>query len=297
MIKVKPETVPTELELSNSLSVGYIETAKAIELFSNMENAREKFNFSAYRCDALKKKLKKTFNGKCAYCESKIAGIAATEIEHYRPKKAVKINGEMKYPGYYWLAADFNNLLPSCPACNQIRKYELEDGTCIASGKGNEFPIVDETKRAKVPGEEVNEEPLLLHPYIDDPYKHLKFLSNGFVKIKNNSLRGDVSIQIYGLDRPELVPDRKEQLILVRKDLVNIIKIIDQIKDTQNESGLQNLKSIYNSHYRQLKVFMRNRSAFAEASRQIIHPLLKGIRAEYKKALREKRQNTTLLEI
>src|SRR4051812_22350680 len=74
--------------------------------------------------------LDKLFGGKCAYCEVIIEASHPTEVEHYRPKGAVKDeeeevvtiqtpNGAEDHPGYWWLAYEWNNLLPSCIDCNR----------------------------------------------------------------------------------------------------------------------------------------------------------------------------------
>ena len=56
-----------------------------------------------------------TNGGKCMYCESPIAAVAAEHIEHYKPKAA--------YPS---LTFEWNNLGLSCPKCN-INKGHVFD--------------------------------------------------------------------------------------------------------------------------------------------------------------------------
>jgi hypothetical protein len=75
---------------------------------------------------ALKDSLKSYFAAKCAYCESSFDAVAWGDVEHYRPKRGV--SGE-DHRGYYWLAYNERNLLPSCQLCNQ------------GKGKRNQFPI------------------------------------------------------------------------------------------------------------------------------------------------------------
>src|SRR5262249_10068634 len=107
---------------------------------------------------------------KCAYCEGHFRLVESGDVEHFRPKGAVKEGpgrfayvgvgkGRTKHPGYYWLAYEPTNLLPSCSLCNR-------------SGKGNRFPV--EGFRAEKPGQEKREVPLLLHPGVgrEDPEKH-----------------------------------------------------------------------------------------------------------------------------
>ncbi len=77
------------------------------------------------------------FFGKCAYCEGALELIDG-DVDHFRPKGAVSdqhgkpitIDGDefREHQGYYWLAYDWRNLLPSCKTCNQIYK-------------GSQFPV------------------------------------------------------------------------------------------------------------------------------------------------------------
>jgi hypothetical protein len=76
--------------------------------------------------------LNHPFYKKCAYCETSIERFYS-DAEHHRPKRRVRIkdqNGilvpvccevgvgppglQMKHPGYFWLAYDWKNLIPSC---------------------------------------------------------------------------------------------------------------------------------------------------------------------------------------
>src|SRR5262249_14198650 len=75
----------------------------------------------------LKFHLCELFHGKCAYCESRVRASYGGDVEHYRPKG--KVDEDNSHPGYYWLAYNPSNLLPSCALCNQAR------------GKMTHFPI------------------------------------------------------------------------------------------------------------------------------------------------------------
>jgi hypothetical protein len=167
---------------------------------------------------ALKAYLKEYFRGKCAYCESYFEHVAWGDVEHYRPKRAVK--EEPGHRGYYWLAYAEENLLPSCALCNQ------------GSGKGNHFPIAG--ARVWQPGGPVDsEEPCLLNPYHrEDGWdfmqarilgersfrpRHLwyKFLERDGQLIATgiaeyHSVKGECSIRTYDLNRQSLVRRRCE---------------------------------------------------------------------------------------
>ncbi|MED3354373.1 TIGR02646 family protein [Bacillus thuringiensis] len=226
MIYVPRRPGPQELDLTNPESIGYkeLEDAKKTTFTKDTD-----FTFKAYRDDNVKKVLKKMFNGKCGYCENCINSISFEEIEHFRPKRAIKIKGKraLTYPGYYWLAMKWENLLIACERCNRTHKK-------------NHFPLNDENKRAKVPSEEDIEEPLLLNPCEDNPSDHLEFTKTGRIKFKENSLKGETSIEIYGLHREDLTRERRvlaktlelimEQIYDDLIELGDLLKIKDAIE-------------------------------------------------------------------
>jgi len=156
--------------------------------------------------------LKRVFNGKCAYCESRVVDTSFGDAEHFRPKGAVMVveggkrtsarcNGA-DHPGYYWLAHDWRNLIPACQECNTM-------------GKANFFPLsrpyVCSPNAALSPAAlDALEQPLLLHPYRDKPERHLQFGVKGSVAPKGGGVRGKESIKIYNLKRGGLVATRQE---------------------------------------------------------------------------------------
>ena len=117
------------------------------------------------------------FFGKCAYCEAPIVGVQRGGIEHFRPKLGVTdendrdiylqdSNGDpevdaegepLRHPGYYWLAYDWRNLLPTCAICNEPSTF---GGKKI--GKHNRFPVSG--RHAQVPAEVGGEQELLINP-------------------------------------------------------------------------------------------------------------------------------------
>lgn len=178
--------------------------------------------FSAYKDDALRDLLNDIFQFKCAYCESYYGATQPVAIEHYRPKGAVIVNGTQEKPGYYWLAADWDNLFPTCTDCNSRRTQDLADGSRQVAGKGNEFPLADNKKRARTSRSNLmREEPLLLNPSVstDSPAQHLEFLLDGDVGVVRSvaaSIKGTESIRVYALNRRGLVRARKDRVLTIR---------------------------------------------------------------------------------
>ena len=54
------------------------------------------------------------FNGKCAYCESRDDPLAPLNVQHHRPEGgALALDGAFSPDHYWWLAYDWENLLPT----------------------------------------------------------------------------------------------------------------------------------------------------------------------------------------
>lgn len=186
--------------------------------------------------------LKNVFNDKCAYCETREVR-SDYDAEHFRPKAGIRIKvagrkkqsdceipdeygNSIKHPGYFWLAYTWSNLLPACRHCNSAR------------GKKNQFPVknshvgVKRLSATEVAGlacpriqskvktrsdiyylqlEDLTalEDPLLLHPYFDDPSEHLVFGEFGVVAPRDGSEKGMNSIEVYNLDSEPLVTARQ----------------------------------------------------------------------------------------
>lgn len=173
-----------------------------------------------YKDDRMKQVYKSAdgpFHGKCAYCESNVLVDQPGDIEHYRPKgrvvdrsgKPIRMNApdngaSIPHPGYYWLAYEWRNLLLACVDCNRPSSYKTE-GRGI--GKRDCFPVV--AFRAIHPGEEEQEEPMLINPMHEDPEDHLEVDELGIVIPK--TARGSACIDIFGLNvRTALVDARRE---------------------------------------------------------------------------------------
>ena len=112
-------TIPKILEDGSVKAIE--ELQKAIEHFTGADKLKTYKNFKIYRDVSVKKKLIKMSKGKCAYCESTFLKTYVGDIEHFRPKgeiEELKASNNSK-PGYYWLAASWDNLLLSCRNCNQ----------------------------------------------------------------------------------------------------------------------------------------------------------------------------------
>ncbi|SFJ59977.1 TIGR02646 family protein [Candidatus Pantoea symbiotica] len=239
---------------------------------------RESFKFSVYKSDDVKKRLEELFHGKCAYCESFYASQAPVDVEHYRPKGAVE--GEHQHPGYWWVAMDWENLLPSCIDCNRRRKQiipvvvnnmrQLHQN--MQTGKKDSFPILGVRSLAENKNFS-QEKPLLLDPTRDNPSEHITYcIKNdnavgliipqmihdvdennhdyamlGQERLERNiSIRGAISIQVYGLNRIKLVQERIS-LINRMRFLEEVVVELGTIIQNLNNSELNNFPDVINA--------------------------------------------------
>lgn len=190
-------------------------------------------------------------HGKCAYCELPLAaGQRKGDVEHYRPKgrargrdgKVVKVQRdgvEIDHPGYFWLAYDFMNLLPSCSACNR-RAGDAASGA--STGKSDIFPTLDEHWAAR-PEDVATEQPALLNPWLDsdDPAEHLLFDPvTGLVM--GTTERGETTVWLLGLNRDGLPEERLKACRNVRRAFQ--VSISEAAHDAADEDDVDALKSV-----------------------------------------------------
>lgn len=160
---------------------------------------------SHYSNDAVKNALIALQYGKCCFCEAKITHISYGDVEHFRPKKGYQQDDqdELHYPGYYWLAFDWDNLFLACQLCNQREKK-------------NFFPLLNPISRAKCHHDNVlDEQPMFVHPSIDEPKDFITFIGEVPSAINGNE-RGKRTIDQLNLGRNELNENRLDYLELIR---------------------------------------------------------------------------------
>jgi len=151
----------------------------------------------------LKIKLAELSHDKCWYCEAK-QERSDDAVDHYRPKGRVA-EALRAHDGYWWLAFEKNNYRYSCTFCNSRRK---NPATGQAQGKGDRFPLIDESQRGYNPGEETNEESTLLDPCKAMEPGWLDFRGDGrpCAKYPDDPLKkekAERSIELYHLDHED----------------------------------------------------------------------------------------------
>nr|WP_263013002.1 retron system putative HNH endonuclease [Ancylothrix sp. D3o] len=170
-----------------------------------------------YRHKNIKSELETIFNGKCAYCESKVTTTGYGHIEHFFPK------GD---PQYLHLTFDWQNLLLSCEICNN------------AQHKGTNFPL------------DSSGNPLLINPSdgVTEINKHLKFSWDQVdgAKIEGRDDRGKKVVEIFDLNstsgtRKELFKHRKK----IVKDMLCVLTFSQTIADPHHKSEAIQLLTEY----------------------------------------------------
>lgn len=264
MIRVKLPDVPQEL-----IDKGAVELGKARTHFGDATLKGKSFPFAAYKLGPVKTALNDTFRFKCAYCESYFGATQPLDVEHFRPKSGVLVGDELVWGVYYWLAAAWGNLLPSCTDCNRPRKQTLPDGTELTLGKANQFPIASEGKRATKEGDEKHEKRLLVHPCLDDPAKHFVFEADGIVSWK--SKKGEESIRVYALLRRGLVQARSAMQTEILTHLTIARGLADKLEHDGPDSDLEALLLV---ELQALTRFVDPEHEYSAMARALIEPAM-----------------------
>ena len=199
--------------------------------------------FKVYSDDRVKELLNDLFGKKCAYCEGRYAGMMPVDVEHFRPKgEIVDSAGQRYFPGYWFLASTWTNLLPSCIDCNRARWHEIDD-EAHKFGKENRFPLaaggVYATSLAQLAAEPI----LLIDPTNRDPSHHMRFVCKGGMGGRLESVveplvvggasdaYGVASINTFGLNRPDLANERRLQLQRLELALDNVAYLYEMASE------------------------------------------------------------------
>jgi len=144
-----------------------------------MDSASLERAINKYRQKNIKNALRKMFNDKCAYCESKVSHVEYGHIEHFKPKSI------FPEEAVFW-----DNLLLSCAICNG------------AEYKGDKFP-------------DAAHGGFLINPCIEDPGEYLVFEFDEkalSANVLGKTVRGTTTVSLLGLNREELRKYRSERV-------------------------------------------------------------------------------------
>lgn len=187
---------------------------KGTQWLADLRLARKAKNWREFkRCQdryankKIRNALNESHRDKCAYCESPVAHIAPTHIEHYRPKNR-----------YASLTYNWSNLFLSCPVCN--------DG----AHKGTKFPKIAEGGP-------------IVKPDAEEPSNHFEFhwdtiTSSALVRPKTQ--RGETTCKLLGLNRVSLVKYRSayiKKLLLIKTYAATDAEAAELILDALKENA------------------------------------------------------------
>jgi uncharacterized protein (TIGR02646 family) len=221
----KPKTPPAKLATDGKRKrdehcKAYLDNPNAYEA------NKEKFDFasSIYAHESVKKALIQAQHQKCCFCEDIVGNHG--DVEHFRPKAAYQQakSEPLKYPAYYWLAYDWDNLYLACPACNQRHKKNL-------------FPLQSPQKRASNHRQRISKE---LSMFIDcgkeNPEEFIGFRAEIAYAIDGNQ-RGQITIDYLGLN----TSDRTEKRLQILQKLNTLNKVLISAKQYPNDKTWQKL--------------------------------------------------------
>ncbi|MGE7588552.1 AAA family ATPase [Peribacillus sp. NPDC101480] len=205
-----------------------------------------------------KKNIFKSFNYKCAYCESKLD--FGSDIDNYRPKSGARnSDGTVSKEHYWWLKFEWDNLLPVCIECN--------------ANKSNRFPVL--SKRVD-PGtfeykELANELPSLFHPYYDDSEKYLLYSEDGYIYSDNQ--RALITIETLNLNRISLVDQRRKEYRMLHAKWT---MLVDCYSRTLNKNSIENTL-LLEKMILEIKSKLEEKEEFCGLKRQFIRLWMRAI--------------------
>lgn len=208
----RPNTPPKSL-ISYPARVA-AETAQQFFARPLESRLQERFTFDASIWLQCIQDLAYLFSRKCAYCETPLVQLSSTNIDHFRPTaEAMNFEGEADADGYWWLAYSWENLYLVCETCQR--------------NKRNLFPVARARAKAGAEGRFLRDERnYLIDPCVDQIESYLEFGEDGMVRAPRFSpdrdvpgrQRGKVTIEILGLNRPELVAARQAEIKALREE-------------------------------------------------------------------------------
>lgn len=208
-------------------------------------NPAAELSFTVYKRPEIKLALDQIFKGKCAYCETRFGADSDGAVEHYRPKGRLIAEG---HPGYWWLAAQWANLLLSCQHCNEVRgqiivtagmsmeeaaRLHLEVIEKPTHGKGSQFPVRG-VRRLPMSYKFDAEDALLIDPTRRDPREHLHFPPDAGISLAvpvetgaGPDAHGLATINVAALNRYRLVRERTGVLMDLRRHVLELESSLD----------------------------------------------------------------------
>jgi uncharacterized protein (TIGR02646 family) len=293
MIKIDRGTEPVPPSLAGAGNPTDKQREKARRYYEADPTPTTAYPFDKYKEPDVVDTLERLFHKKCAYCESSYAAVSKMDVEHYRPKGGV--NECPTHKGYWWLALDWNNLLPSCIDCNRCRGQKramLHQNGLVSvttepenTGKENSFPVDGGYFAMQSTDDYGLEIPLIINPCEIDPSEHLSWhlrdIAIPIIFAKNNNgvvdVKGESTVRILGLNRWGLVNERAEilqQLSVIVADIYDLIE--DAVEMDKGDKRDRKILKI-NEKIEYLSSFGKPQKKYSSMSRFFIDSKLTGI--------------------
>lgn len=254
MIRVDRSAVPEPAVLTRPFDRGkhkdrteleVVIAALAAHRAAGQPDEKFTFDYGRYKEDEVKTALDTLFHGKCAYCETFYSASQPMDVEHWRPKGEVhRDDGQKLKPGYYWLAAAWENLMPSCIDCNRAREqYDIAVAARVTVGKANQFPLApgkNHVLQHEPTPDLAAEGALLVDPCVDDPESFFEYTEEGVIRPRagldeGGRARAEASIRVYALNRSGLVAERREVVRRIDHRLALIARLADLRDELQDD--------------------------------------------------------------
>ena len=211
------------------------------------------------------KYLKKMSYGKCWYSESPEVQ-SFFDVDHFRPKLEARRANEDVDEGYPWLAFNWENFRLAAQRSNrQSTNEESEE----LNGKGNWFPLLDGSPKACWDDRCLSaEQPFLLDPTIRFDVDLIEVGSDGLMCSSafcrgRHEERVKRSIEVYGLNLPDLVSARKR----VIRDIINLQENLFELLDAADRCPTVADTALIERHTAQLRRTTLPNSAYSKAAR------------------------------
>jgi uncharacterized protein (TIGR02646 family) len=203
-----------------------IERLEAFYLSDNRGQKRYDFPSNYTIDNELRSYLRRRFQEKCCYCETRIAISELAIVERFRPHSGIRDKSDYFPDLYWWLTFRWDNLLYCCKECLQY--------------KANYFPIAG--KRAMFKADDLDaEDCLLFDPCNDHRELHFDYDEDG--NIYPLTVKADQSISLLRLARPSL----KDKRIETRHSLITSIdKLLGGRSNPIRDTHIAYLLAIYN---------------------------------------------------
>ena len=214
MIRVNRDRIDSRAIQQKLTGVRLKKLPKLRKLAKNGLHGTEDFRNLLDGYQIAREHLWKSQHGKCCYCE-KWEERAGNDVEHYRPKSI-----------YWWLTFTWTNLMYACEQCNSKKsaRFGLLSGERLkpeAAAPGTEVPLLldpSDTRLNPVEHIEFKWKPYLFggpHRWVAEPRKDAQ---------GKDSVVGDASIGVYGLNRADLFELRDRYVRLYVKPLAERLK-------------------------------------------------------------------------